>query len=79
MIQEEKLDDVIEQLGGFGKFQTFAYLAVSTGINSVGFWFYQLGYLMQEPKYKCNLTPGSDQSICTSENICEKDSRILSW
>ena len=46
MSQEDKLDNVIEQLGGFGKFQTFAYFAVSTGINSVGFWFYQLGYLM---------------------------------
>ena len=40
MTQEEKLDDVIEQLGGLGKFQKFAYFAVSTGINSVGFWFY---------------------------------------
>ncbi len=55
---EEKLDDVIEQLGGFGKFQTFAYFAVSTGINSVGFWFYSLAYLTQEPGYKCQLARG---------------------
>ena len=34
---------------------------------------------MQEPKYKCSVTAGTDQSVCTSENICAKDSRILSW
>lgn len=40
MTEEEKLDNVIEKLGGFGCFQLFAYFAVSTGKNSVGFWFY---------------------------------------
>ena len=46
MTAEQKLDKYIEKAGGFGRFQYFAYFAVSTGINSVGFWFYQLGYLM---------------------------------
>lgn len=46
MTAEQKLDKQIEEIGGFGKFQLFAYFAVSTGINSLGFWFYQLGYLM---------------------------------
>ena len=77
---EDKLDDCIEQLGGFGKFQLFAYFSVSASINSVGFWFYQLAYLMQEPKYKCEIQAGvSADGICTSENICAKDSRILRW
>ena len=47
----------------------------------MGFWFYQLGYLMQEPKYACKLKPGTsfDEGICTSANICANDSRIQSW
>lgn len=78
--QEDRLDDCIEkELGGFGKFQVFAYLSVSTGINSVGFWFYQMGYLMQKPKYACEMAPGVSADICTSELICAKDERILSW
>jgi hypothetical protein len=78
---EQKLDQCIEDLGGFGKFQLFAYWAVSSGINSAGFWFYQLGYFMQEPKYSCTIrgVGGDHDSICTSENICAKDNRIISW
>ena len=81
MTAEQKLDKKIEEIGGFGKFQLFAYFAVSTGINSLGFWFYQLGYLMQEPKYKCEFSRGVafDQKICTGANICAKDNRISNW
>ena len=77
---EQKLDQAVTELGGFSKFQIFAFLAVSAGLNSNGFWFYQQAYLMQEPKYACDLARGVDLSqhdaICTSENICAKDSRI---
>lgn len=34
---------------------------------------------MQEPKYACKMNPGTDESVCTSENICNNDPRILSW
>lgn len=37
---EEKLDQAIEDLGGLGQFQVFAYVAISSGLNACGFWFY---------------------------------------
>ena len=39
------LTKVMEDLG-FGRFQYLAYAAIGFGINSVGFWFYILGYLI---------------------------------
>jgi len=79
---EEKLDEAVEDLGGFGNFQIFAYLAVSSGLNACGFWFYQLGYLIQEPKYSCSLASGVNtanyDAICTTANICAGDPRITS-
>ena len=46
------LDKVMEDLG-FGRFQYLVYVAIGFGINSVGFWFYILGYLIQEPGLHC--------------------------
>jgi len=57
----------------------FAYLSVASGIHCVGFWVYQLGFLFQEPKYRCVLRDGADTSVCTSANICAGDGRILDW
>lgn len=37
---EEKLDKAVEDLGGLGRFQVFAYVAISSGLNACGFWFY---------------------------------------
>ena len=42
-------------MGGFGKFQLFAYFATSTAINTVAFIHNIQFYLMQEPKYECEL------------------------
>lgn len=83
MSNEDKLDACIENLGGFGRFQKFAYFITSFSITGPGFWIYQMGYLMQEPRYLCQLAgsvSGSEaDTICTSENICSGDSRILAW
>ena len=79
---EEKLDACIEMIGGFGKFQLFAFSAVSTGIAAAGFWKYELGYFMQEPRYSCTYTSSAaslNENICTAANICADDSRIKSW
>lgn len=66
----------------FGKFQVLVYAAIGFGINSTGFWFYILGFLYQEPAYKCTVTPDHasyiDQ-VCTRQNICAGDNRIISW
>ena len=75
------LDKVMEDLG-FGPFQLLAYSAIAFGMNSTGFWFYILGYLYQEPAYKCESTPdhaAKMEEICTRENICAGDNRIINW
>ena len=78
---QQNLDKVMEDLG-FGRFQILAYAAIGFGINSVGFWFYILGYLYQEPGLRCKIADPHDPDyhiICTRTNICAGDSRILSW
>lgn len=76
------LDKVMEDVGGFGRFQLLAYTVIAFGINSTGFWFYILGFLYQLPDYKCEVTPDHDakiDDICTRENICAGDNRIRNW
>ena len=46
LTKEQHLDKTIEKLGGFSYFQMFAYCAISFGINSIGYWFYQVGYFI---------------------------------
>ena len=71
-----------DQLASGLRFQMFAYLSIALGINSTGFYYYLLGYLIQYPVYSCtwNGTPPADpESVCTAENICAGDPAIDNW
>ena len=64
MTTEEQLDRIFEHIG-FGRFQIFAYLVITSGLSSPEFFFYLLGYLIQVPAYKCTYN-----GEAPSENIC---------
>lgn len=54
-----------------------------SGIVSVSFWVFVLGYFVQKPVYMCQfaktVTQLEKDELCTAEYICEADSRILDW
>ena len=56
---------------------------IGLGLHSTGFWLYPLGYFMQKPYYKCTFEEGVPaalhEELCTSQFICDSDSRIASW
>lgn len=57
------------------------YVAVAMGIGSTSFFYYQIPFMIQKQVYSCILIdPMIDNAteICSAENICSEDPRILS-
>ena len=81
LTNDKKLDDLLDKAGGIGKFQILAYLAITLGMFSTNFFFYEIGYFLQEPAYTCTYkSPVQDpDEICTAKNICSGDPIINSW
>ena len=46
-------DVLIEEQGGFGRYQKTAFFIISVTINMTGILIYNLGYLLLIPKYDC--------------------------
>ena len=80
MDKDELLDELFEKSGGFSRYQVFTFIVFQSCLSCYSFWFYGLGFLLQEPTYKCEFTqPVSDpDDVCTAENICSHDPRIES-
>lgn len=79
--REKILDALFESSGGFSWFQALTWFVVQSGISCSSFWFYGLGFLLQQPVYSCAFTqPVADpDDVCTADNICKDDLRIASW
>ena len=76
------MEKLMVSIGGTGPFQIIAFIAIVTGMNATGYWFYMLGYLIQVPAYTCTFngpTPSEPSKVCTPTNICADDSRIATW
>ena len=81
----------MERAGGIGTFHVLFYFAISAGCNNLrAFLNHMIPFLIQKQVYKCQLVddvagvlPALDviahDEICTQENICAGDARILSW
>ena len=69
MTMEEKGDQKFEEIGGFGRFQLYAYIAITFGINCQGWWIYNFGFLTQSPAYLCEDNTGA-WFTCTAEETC---------
>ena len=78
---DEKVDLQLNQIHGNGRFSCFALFAIASGVNAIGYWFYNMTYLTMKPKFtNCVFTdpqPLSPESACTSDNICS--GQVLSY
>ena len=78
----ERLDIILERIIGT-PFKILVLLIFIGGIQGVNFWLNQLGFLIQYPHYQCVFTAGlkeeDKEGLCTEENICAGDQRIMSW
>ena len=58
------------------------YVVVGMGISSTSYFFNQIPFLIQKQVYTCQLIDPAMiddvAEICTAENICAEDPRILS-
>ena len=76
----ERVDQKYNDIGGFGRFQVFAFIVQTWGIANTNWFLYPLGYFTQAPdSYICTYNGEPDVSICTVENICAGDPRIATW
>ena len=57
------------------------YFAISAGVNNIrAFLNHMIPFLIQKQVYKCTLEDLEEEKlICTQENICAGDERILAW
>lgn len=83
MTKEQALDRLFAASGNFGKFQFFSFFTFQSAISCYSFWFYGMGFMIQEPAYKCTFTDPTQitdpDSVCTAENICDGNPLIASW
>ena len=43
---DDRVDAKLQELGGRGRFQWFAFFSIVCGMLCTNFWIYQLGYLI---------------------------------
>ena len=71
-----ELDGILQDIGGFGKFQMFATIVICFGMSATGFFINILSYLTQTPEIECS---GISKDACTVEKICQNGSQISNW
>ncbi len=42
---DDKVDKIFNQIGGFGRFQLFAVIAIVLGLSGPNWFWYEVGYL----------------------------------
>ena len=78
----ERIDELLEEAGGVGRFQCLSYFVVSCFISSISFIWYGIPLYTKQPDYFCTWNgqaPEQADSVCVAENICASDPRIGSW
>ena len=82
---DELVDDLLKRAGGIRFFHVIVYVALGMGANVIrSFFVHFIPFLIQKQVYTCEfseaaLSAGATDGICTRENICDGDERILSW
>ena len=69
------MDNVLETIGGFGKYQVFKFTTITVGSASGALVLYALYYFEKFPAYKCVFKDGTSGS-CTNEDICDPKSNV---
>ena len=81
-IQDQKLDQIFTRIGGVSCFHIFLFFAINAGMSTMFFIPFSMGFLTQEPVYKCAFStdePHDPAKVCTVENICADDKRIVNF
>ena len=85
---EELVDDLISSAGGISTFHVIVYLALGTGSNSMRNYINRfLPFLIQQQVYACEFSPDVAELLtaqekivlCSRQNICDQDPRIIDW
>ena len=78
---EVKIDKLMNEIHGKGRFSLFAFSSIVLGMNATGYWFYLLSYLTLFPKYDCVWSDGlpHTEDDCIAKNICAADSAVSSY
>ncbi|XP_061189312.1 organic cation transporter protein-like [Saccostrea echinata] len=65
-----KFDDILKDVGEFGKYQKFVYFLLCIPSFACGLFMMHLVFVMETPNYRCKLTdyPGDTYSIQNSEH-----------
>ena len=50
------MNETLIEIGGVGKFQALAFLVIESGCASVGYWYFPMGFYIQEPEYECTFS-----------------------
>lgn len=64
--QAPDIEELFKLTGGVGRFQVFAFIVIVSGMISVSFWFFALGFFLQIPGYTCSDADGNTFG-CTAD------------
>ena len=77
--QNTDTEDLFKLTGGVGRFQVLAFIVIVSGMISVSFWFFALGFFLQIPGYSCTDASG-DTFSCTADQVCSNgDAVVTEW
>ena len=57
---EEKIDQILTETEGQGRFKYFAAVAITASMTGCDFVFINLAYMIQEPIYQCKFSGSED-------------------
>ena len=80
--KQVKIDRILDQAGGVGRFQFLAFLFIASGISCISFIWFGMPLYTKQPVYSCtwaSSTPENPEEVCVATNICSADPRIASW
>ena len=63
---EDHVDNILENIGGFGRYQVFKFSTITVGSASGALVLYALYYFEKFPAYLCTFKDGTFDS-CTNE------------
>lgn len=66
----EKINKVMEQVGGNGRFQKLAFIIYCASTASISIVIYNLSYLELMPEFTCNYIGQTQTFVCKEADFC---------
>jgi len=77
--QKINLEQAFDTVGGFGRYQVFATIAMMITRNSGFYLFNAFPYLVMDQKYECRDNATGVYSSCTAEQICDESGPTVTY